>query len=209
MFKRLLPKETSFFEFFEATSKYAIEVCTELNALAANPKDISARVCRIEELEHQADDVTHKCIDALHATFITPIDRADIHRLIKRIDDIIDCVDSAAARIQLYQIDVYRPQMRQLTEVLLASVKQIDQAVRYLPALSKQGDAIDKCCLAVYTHERQADEILRAALVSLFAEETDPIMVIKWKEILERLERATDRCQDVANIISGIVIEAS
>ena len=209
MFKRLLPRETSFFAFFEQTTKLAIDACSEIDALAANPSEMTLRVCRVEEIEHQADEVTHQCIDALHATFITPIDRAHIHKLIKRIDDIIDTVDSTAARIKLYQLKEFYPEVRQLTQVLLAQVRQIDAAVRHLPHLNKQGDAINACCLAVYQHEREADEILRVALLDLFSNTKDPIHIIKWKEVFERLERATDRCQEVANIISGIVIEAS
>lgn len=209
MFKRLLPQETSFFEFFEQTTKLAIDACIEIDAIAANPEDMTVRACRIEQIEHDADEVTHRCIDALHATFITPIDRAHIHKLIKRIDDIIDTVDSTSGRIKLYQLKDFYPEVRQLTQVLLAQVRQIDVAVRYLPHLSKKGAEINACCLAVYQHEREADEVLRVALADLFANTKDPIHIIKWKEVFERLERATDRCQEVANIISGIVIEAS
>ncbi|HOD65612.1 MAG TPA: DUF47 family protein [candidate division Zixibacteria bacterium] len=209
MLEKLLPRETSFFKFFEQTSGLAIEVCVELDNLVNSSNDVAGRVARIEQLEHDADEVTHQCIDALHATFITPIDRADIHRLIKRIDDIIDCVDSAAARFQLYGLTVMRPEIRQLTQVLIASVRELDKAVRDLPALNRKAEAIQECCQAVYEAEREADDLLRAALVRLFAEEKDVFLVIKWKEMFERVERATDRCQEVANIISGIVIEAS
>ncbi len=104
MLKRLLPKETSFFDFFERHTKLTIEACKELDAIAANPSELRDRVARIKELEHEADDITHECIEALHRTFITPIDRADIHRLMKRLDDIIDSVDSAASRMMLYEL---------------------------------------------------------------------------------------------------------
>jgi uncharacterized protein Yka (UPF0111/DUF47 family) len=209
MFKRLLPRETGFFDFFEQNSKLSIEACRELDAIALNPGELVSRVNRIKEIEHEADDVTHKCIDAIHRTFITPIDRADIHRLIRRLDDIIDSVDSAASRMMLYEMTDLRPELKQFTAALVIASTEIDGAIRNLRRLRKGGDAIEKCCIAVYEAENQGDQILRAALVRLFKEEKEPVLVIKWKEVFERLEKATDRCEEVANIVQGIVIEAS
>ncbi len=209
MFKRLLPKETSFFDFFEQHSKLSIEVCKELNVIASKPAELVQRVNRIKEIEHEADDVTHQCINALHRTFITPIDRGDILRLMKRLDDIIDEIDSAASRMMLYEMDDYRPEMKQLTLVLLKASTSIDGAIRNLRNLKKGHAAIEECCRAVYDAENEGDQILRESLVRLFKEEKDAVLVIKWKEILERLEKATDRCEEVANIVQGIVIEAS
>jgi uncharacterized protein Yka (UPF0111/DUF47 family) len=209
MFKKLLPKTNSFFEFFEQHTRVSKEVCAELDSLAANLDDLENRKKRIKELEHRADDITRRCIDALHNTFITPIDRADIHRLIRRLDDIIDAINSSAARIHMYQLAQTRPEMRQLTLILIDSVEQIDIAVHDLSQLRKKGEDIQKCCWNVYELESRADDILQAALIHLFESETDPIVLIKWKEIFERLERTTDLCQEVAHIISGIVIEAS
>jgi predicted phosphate transport protein (TIGR00153 family) len=209
MLKHFLPKETSFFRFFEQHSTLSMEACKEFNDLATRPDELALRVARIKQIEHRADDVTHTCINALHNTFITPIDRADIHRLMRRLDDIVDSVDAAASRMALYELTIFRPELKQLTEVLVAATAHIDNAVRSLPRLSKESDNIQRCCIAVYQAENDGDELLRAALVRLFKEETDAITIMKWKEIFERLERATDRCQEVANIISGIVIEAS
>ena len=209
MLERLLPKETSFFHFFEQHALLGIEACTELDALASNPSELVSRASRIKDIEHLADDVTHRCIDAIHSTFITPIDRADIHRLMRRLDDIIDSVDSAASRMMLYEMTNYRSELKKLTELLLTATRQIDGAIRKLPHLAKKSEEIQTCCIAVYQAESEADEILRQSLVRLFKEEKDPILVMKWKEIFERLERATDRCQEVANIVQGIVIEAS
>ncbi len=209
MLKHFLPRETSFFTFFEQHSQLSMDACKEFHELSAKPGELALRVNRIKQIEHRADDVTHSCIDALHNTFITPIDRADIHRLMRKLDDIVDSVDSAASRMVLYELTTFRPEFRQLTEVLVTASGHIDTAVRSLPKLSKEGDAIQKACIAVYQAENDGDELLRSALVRLFKEETDPVMIMKWKEIFERLERATDRCQEVANIISGIVIEAS
>lgn len=209
MFSKLLPKTNSFFEYFEHHSQVSKQVCAELDALAANIGELETRKKRIKELEHEADEIARRCIDALHNTFITPIDRSDIHRLIRRLDDIIDASNAIASRMLMYHFDEVRPEMRQLTRILIDSVDRIDDAVRDLPHLSKKGDNIQKCCWSVYELEAQADDVLQTALIHLFATETDPIMLIKWKEIFERLEQTTDRCQEVAHIISGIVIEAS
>ncbi|MCX6826286.1 MAG: DUF47 family protein [candidate division Zixibacteria bacterium] len=209
MFKRLLPKEIGFFDFFEQHSKLSISACEELSAIALNPMELIERANRIKEIEHEADNITHKCINALHRTFITPIDRADIHRLMKRLDDIIDSVDSAASRMILYEISDIRPEFRHFTEVLVKATIEINNAMHNLRNLKHGEAAIEKCCLAIYEAENEADQILRAALARLFKEEKEAIFVIKWKGIFERLERAADYCEEVANIVEGIVIEAS
>jgi len=209
MFKRLLPKETGFFDFFEHHSKLSIEACRELHAIALDPMELASRAGRIKDLEHKADDITHKCIDALHRTFITPIDRSEILHLMKRLDDIIDSIDSTASRMMLYELTDLRPEMKNFTEVLIKATTEIDVAIGNLRDMKKGAKAIEKCCRAIYEAENAGDQVLRTALARLFKEETDGVLVIKWKDIFERLETATDRCEDVANIIEGIVIEAS
>jgi len=209
MFKKLLPKTGSFFHLFEQHSRLSREACAELDHLAADHGDIESHATRIKEIEHQADEITHHCIDALHNTFITPIDRSDIHRLIRRLDDVIDSVDSIAAHMLMYRMTSIRPEMRLLTQILIEAVDGIDRAIRDLPLSNKKGEDIHRCCWEVYDAESRADGVLRIALGRLFDEESDPLLIIKWKEIFERLERTTDRCQEVAHIISGIVIEAS
>jgi hypothetical protein len=209
MFEKILPREVSFFDYFEQHSKLAIDACRELNGIAADPTELALRVNRIKEIEHQADEVTHRCIDALHRTFITPFDRSDIHRLMKRLDDIVDSIDSAASRMAMYELTELRMEMKQFTETLIIATTEINGAVRNLRHLSKNGDAVDKCCLAIYQAENEGDQILRSAIVRLFREEKDALTIIKWKEVFERLEKATDRCEEVANIVQGIMIEAS
>ncbi len=209
MFKRILPKETSFFDFFEQHSKLSIAACKELNAIALNPGELATRTSRIKEIEHDADDITHKCINALHRTFITPIDRADIHRLIKRQDDIVDSIDSAASRMVLYEITDIKSEFKQFTEALLKATTAIEEAVHNLRDLKHGEAAIEKRLRDIYEAENVSDQILRSALARLFKEEKEAILVIKWKGIFERLERASDRCEEVGNIIEGIVIEAS
>jgi len=209
MLRKLLPKSTSFFEFFDQHSALSKEACAGLNDLAHHPEKVVELAEHIKEIERKADDVAHRCIDALHSTFITPFDRSDILRLMRRMDDVIDAIDSLAARMLVYRVTVVRPEMLLLTQVLVESVEAIDQAVRHLPHVNKRITEIQKCCYVVYEAESRADALLSKALVHLFDEEKDPFLMIKWKEIFERLERATDQCQETAHIISGIVIEAS
>lgn len=208
MFRSILPKETSFFDYFEQIGALASEVCKELLALASQSGEIAAHANRIKEIEKQADKITHQCTDALHRTFITPMDRSHIHSLIKRMDDIIDSIDATTSRMVLYDMLEMRPEAKTMAEILVQATAQIEQAVKRLRNL-KHPEGIDQHLVAIYKLENQGDEILRASLGRLFKEETNAINVIKWKEIYERLEKATDRCEAVASIIQGIVIEAS
>ncbi len=208
MFGRLLPKTTCFFDFFEQHIALTIQGAEELLALAEDGADRQARIARIKDLEHQTDAVTHQCIEALHRTFITPLDRGDIHRLIKRLDDIIDCMDAAVMRIGLYEIGDIRAEVREIAQVLVRATSEVGLAIAQMRKAVNSPE-IQKHCVAVYHHENEGDTVLRAALARLFREERDPIMVIKWKEIFETLERAVDRCEDVANILQGVMIEAS
>jgi predicted phosphate transport protein (TIGR00153 family) len=208
MLKRLLPKEYGFFDFFEQHNALTIQGCRELLVLMSNEANVKAQAARIKQIEHETDVITHRCIEALHKTFITPMDRQDIHRLIKRLDDVIDSVDAAASRIVLYEIEDIRSEAKELSELLVRATSEIQQALKHLRD-TKNATAINERCIAIYQLENDADVILRSALVRLFKEVSDAALLIKWKEIFEHLEKATDRCEDVANIIQGVVIEAS
>jgi predicted phosphate transport protein (TIGR00153 family) len=208
LFKGILPHDVSFFDYFEQHIALTIEGCKEFLALTSNDADIPARVSRIRDIEHETDEITHRCIESLHKTFITPFDRSDIHNLIKRLDDIMDTVDAAASRITLYEVKEIRPEAKALAEVLVRATGEIEQALKNLRNL-KHAQAIKDRCIAIHNLENQADDISRAALGRLFKEENQPLLIIKWKEIFQRLERATDRCEDVANIIEGVLLEAT
>jgi hypothetical protein len=209
MFGSLLPKEVCFFDYFEKHAAMTINACRAFLELTEGKKEnIAEEAARIKEIEHQADNLTHRCIEELNKTFITPIDRVDIHQLIKRLDDIIDSVDAATSRIALYELVEMRPEAQQLASVLLRAMMEIELALKGLRKI-KNVESIKEQLIAIHERENEGDAILRAALTRLFKEEDRPIMVIKWKEIFERLEKATDRCEEVANIIEKIVIEAS
>ncbi|MCX7047325.1 MAG: DUF47 family protein, partial [Candidatus Sumerlaeota bacterium] len=208
MLRNLLPKNVNFFEYFEKHSALIIETCRQLLALSDPDADITVIFARIKELEHEADLITQHCMEEIHKTFITPIDRNDIHDLIKRMDDIIDVIFATTSRIDMYEIRVIRPEATEFSRVLCQCSETIAQAIHGLRNL-KHAKLINDCCIRMHQLENQGDDILRSALAKLFKEETNAISVIKWKEIYERLEKAIDRCDDVANIIEGVVIEAS
>lgn len=208
MFRNFLPREVSFFDFFEKHIALTIEGCRELVALTNDGDEIPAFAERIKAIEHKTDGITHECIEALHRTFITPMDRSDIHRLIRRLDDIIDFVDAAAIRIKLYDLKEIRHEAQKQAEILVQATVEIGEALKLLRNMNN-AEKIKERCIAISTLENKCDVVLHEALVRLFREETDPILIIKWKEIFERLEKAADRCEDVANIIEGVMIEAS
>ena len=206
MFGRLLPKETSFFDFFEQHAGLTIEGTKEFLSMVTTGANIAAKCRRISDIEHETDTITHRCVEALHKTFITPIERDDIYRLISKMDDIMDFVEAAAERIALYKLTVMPSDLRDLADVLLRASKELEQALKLLRNL-QNAEAITKKCIDINRLENEADAILRAAVARLFDEEKDVLTVIKWKEIYENLENATDRCEDVANIIEGVVLE--
>lgn len=206
MFGRLLPRETSFFDFFDQHAAKTVEGAKEFLALASGTHPIPAATKRIREIEHETDVITHHCVEALHKIFITPLERDDIYRLITKMDDIMDFVEAASERISLYDITVMTPESRALADVLVRSTEEVQRALRGLRDM-KNPDAVIRSCIDINRMENEADEILRATVAKLFREERDPITVIKWKEIYENLENATDRCEDVANIIEGVVLE--
>ncbi|HET9986972.1 MAG TPA: DUF47 family protein [Kofleriaceae bacterium] len=206
MFGRLLPRETSFFDFFEEHAALTIEGTKEFLSMVTTGANIAAKCRRISDIEHETDTITHRCVEALHKTFITPIDRDQIHRLITRMDDVMDYVEAAAERIELYEITTMTNDVRDLADVLHRAAQQVEGAVRGLRDLKDTHGTL-KLCIDINRLENEADAILRRSVARLFKEEKDPIMVIKWKEVYENLESASDRCEDVANIIEGVILE--
>jgi predicted phosphate transport protein (TIGR00153 family) len=206
MLGRFLPRETSFFDFFEQHAALTIEGTKEFLSLVTTGANIAAKCRRISDIEHETDTITHRCVEALHKTFITPIDRDSIHRLITKMDDVMDFVEAAAERLELYELVMMTNDVRDLADVLHRSSMQVEVAVRGLRSL-RDPQATLKLCIDINRLENEADAILRRSVARLFKEEKDPIMVIKWKEVYENLESATDRCEDVANIIEGVILE--
>jgi predicted phosphate transport protein (TIGR00153 family) len=207
MLKRFLPREYCFFDFFETHSKLTIQTCRELLAITSGKSEVGETVNRIRDLEHDADKITNQCIEALQKTFITPIERTDIHQLINRLDDIVDIINGASSRFQLYEISEMRPEARELSHILVLASGEIEGALKGLRNM-KNMRLIKEKCAAIHDLENQGDEVLRSALMRLF-KENQPMEFIKWKEIFERLEKAINRCKDVADLIEEIVIAST
>jgi uncharacterized protein len=205
---RFLPRDESFFDYFEKQGRKTVEGCHALVAMVSAPGDISAQAKAISDIEHECDRITHAVVAQLHKTFITPIDRNDIYRLITKMDDIMDFVEAAAERISLYGVTDMTSEVSALARVLLESAERVLEAVAGFRDLRNPALILEKC-VEINRLENVADGQLRAALAKLFREEQNPITIMKWKEIYELLETATDRCEDVANIIEGVVLENS
>jgi predicted phosphate transport protein (TIGR00153 family) len=205
---RLLPHDASFFAQFEQQGKKTVEGCRAFLEMVEQPGNMETRAERVKQIEHECDEITHAVVESLHKTFITPIDRNDIYRLITKMDDIMDFVEAAADRVALYELPTMTKEVAELARCLVESADHVLSAVSGIRDLGKPNGILQHC-IEINRLENVADGILRGALARLFREEKDPIAVIKWKEIYETLETATDRCEDVANIIEGVVLENS
>ncbi|HJW69888.1 MAG TPA: DUF47 family protein [Candidatus Binatia bacterium] len=206
MLRWLLPRDEDFFGLFERHAALTVEGAREMQRLVQGGQNVRTRAARIKEIEHETDVITHACVERLHKTFITPFDRDDIHRLITRMDDVMDYIDSAAIAVMLYELTDMTPPVRELADVLVRSTESVAVAVSGLKNV-KQSKPILDACIEVNRLENEGDEILRGALADLFRGAKDPLLVLKWKEVYEALENATDRCEDVANVIEGVVLE--
>jgi predicted phosphate transport protein (TIGR00153 family) len=206
MFGRLMPTEGKFFDLFNQHADLCVKGAKEMVSLMTNFDDLEIRVHAIEGLEKEADKVTHATIEMLHKTFITPIDRDDIHQLITRMDDILDLLEDAAQTISLYDIKVVTPEAKRLAELCLACAEKVKLAVALLHNMDNSRQILEYCN-EIDRLESDADHVMRAAMSKLFRDEPDVRTLIKLKAIYEILETVTDRCEDVANIIEGIIVE--
>jgi predicted phosphate transport protein (TIGR00153 family) len=208
MLGRLMPREGKFFDLFNAHAERIVEGSRELAAMLGTFTELEAHAQRIDTAERAADKVTHETIALLHKTFITPFDRDQIHQLITTMDDILDLIQDVAESVALYDLRRTTPEAKQLAEINQMCCERVKTAVSLLTNI-KRPDAILKCCEEIDRLESDADRVLRGALSKLFRDEPDAKQIIKLRTIYELLETISDRCEDVANIIEGIVIENS
>ena len=202
---RLLPKEMRFFELFESHAAKVHEAARALHEMARNYEQTDEKARHIKVLETQADHITHEIIDTLNRTFITPFDREDIHALASALDDVLDNIEGVSSRLTLFKIRSVTPETLQLTSIIEQACGAIGDAVKQLTDLKK----INEYCIQINHLENEADYITRNTTAKLFDEENDFRELIKWKEIYGRLEATTDDCEDVANILEGIVVKNS
>ncbi|HVI76431.1 MAG TPA: DUF47 family protein [Anaeromyxobacteraceae bacterium] len=204
--EKLMPKSDDFFDDFEKLAAATVEGTRLLKALLEDFTDVPRKVQAIKEVEHKGDDITHRAFSRLHQQFITPFDRPEIHRLLSRIDDVLDLTDAACERIGLYEIDAILPDARELAGVLVAAAETMQEAVRGLRDVKNPAQVLE-ACKQVNVCENQGDTLLRRAIADLFKGGHDPLFVMKWKEILDLIEDGIDRAEDVANVIEGVVLE--
>jgi len=207
MLERLMPKTDDFFADFEAQAATVAEGARLLKDLLDDFTDVARKCQAIKDVEHRGDDITHRAFSRLHTQFITPFDRSEIHRLLSRIDDVLDLADAASERLGLYDIDSVLPEARELCAVFVLQVERMEVAVRGLRNMKKDPDAILEACKEMNVLENQADSLTRRTMAKLFKRGNDPLTVMKWKEIIDLIEDATDRAEDVANVIEGVVLE--
>lgn len=202
------PKNYDFLELFDKASENIVAGVKLFREMLDHPGEYSPLVERIKEVEHEGDRYAHQTFAKLNTSFITPFDREDIHALISRLDDIIDATDAAAQRMVLYRINEVPRHLVRLTDILVQAATEVRRAVVALHN-SKRHQEATSICVEINRLENDADVLHREALAELFAECTDAITIIKLKELYAILEEATDRCEDVANVIDTIVIKSS
>jgi predicted phosphate transport protein (TIGR00153 family) len=200
---KLLPKNERFYDDFVALAEEIRRGASVLEEMLAPEQPLWDKADEIKEIEHKCDFLTHEIIQRLHRTFVTPLDREDIHSLARSLDDVMDAIDDSAAIVRLYQIAVVRSEARELARIIMASA---DQVVKAMKALERR-KGVAEPAVEINRLENEADRTHQRAVGRLFEEERDPLNIIKWKEILDFLEEATDRCEDVANVLEGVVVK--
>jgi predicted phosphate transport protein (TIGR00153 family) len=200
---RLIPREEKFYDDFKMMADQLRHGARLLEKMIATDPPDGDKSFEIKEVEHQCDFLTHEIIQRLNKTFVTPIDREDIHALARTLDDVMDEIDNAAHLIPLYRIETIRGGTRELVRIILQQTDELRAAVE---ALENRKGVLERA-IEINRLENEADRVHKQAIGQLFDEEKDPIAVIKWKEILDVLERATDRCEDVANLLENVVVK--
>jgi predicted phosphate transport protein (TIGR00153 family) len=199
----LLPRNEQFFDLFKEMADEIRAAAIMLEGLlAADPPD-DAKVDLIKDAEHRCDALTHDAIQRLHRTFITPFDREDLYSMSTSLDNVMDAIDHAASLVRLYQIKVVRPGARELAHTVTGSTERLHAA---LDALAKKRP-VHPHAVEINRLENEADRAYQDAIRKLFDGERDPIVIIKWKELFDVLEQITDACEDVANVIEGVVVK--
>ena len=201
----LIPKDEKFFQFFKEMTTNIIEAAKLLKDMLDKFEDPPASQLKIKDLEHKGDSITHQVIQKLNKTFVTPLDREDIYSLASKLDDILDLIDASSQRLIMYNVETISPEAKSLGFLILQSCQAVEKAVAMLG--KKSNEQIFEACVEINALENEADRVFREAITRLFKEEKDPIKLIMWKEIYEILERATDKCEDAANILESVVVK--
>jgi predicted phosphate transport protein (TIGR00153 family) len=205
LLERFLPREDDYFVLFAKQAENihagARAFCDMLSRYTA----VNEKVQNIKAIEHVGDEIAHSIITKLNQTFITPIDREDIHELCSTLDDVMDLIDAAASRFVLYRVDVPRSGTEDLAKILLAACVEVTALIH---TIENRDEALGHC-IEINRLENDSDRLCRTLIAELFDEERDPVQIIKWKEIFEVIETAVDKCEDVANVVEGVVLKSA
>jgi predicted phosphate transport protein (TIGR00153 family) len=201
---RLIPREQKFFTMFAQVAANLTEGALLLQDILKNPSGDPGRIGQLQEIEHRGDEMTHTVIRMLNQTFITPFDREDIHQLASKLDDVLDFIHASSARISMYRITKPPAAAGVLAKIILAQSQECQKAVSLLK--KKNGNVLPHC-VEINRLENEADSVSQQAIAKLFEGEKDPITLIKIKELLEFLERATDKAEDVADVLETVVLK--
>ena len=205
LLQRFMPREEGFFELFVKQAQNIEKGARALVELLTHYTGVPEQVQSIKAIEHEGDEITHGILTKLNQTFITPFDREDIHALSSQLDDVIDLVDAAASRFVLYRVASVKPGTLELSKVLLLATTEVTAAVR---AIDTPNEAL-RHCVEINRYENESDRLCRTLIAQLFDEEKDPVQIIKWKEIFEVIETAVDKCEDVANVVEGVILKSA
>lgn len=201
---RLLPKEDKYFDLFNRLSSHITECAILLQNLFADFGQRTVYADKIKEIEHQCDIITHDIIKKLNQTFITPIDREDIHALASGLDDIVDAIEYTSRRVILYRVEEPTEHARKITDVLVRIVSKLEEGVR---ALENNSEGVLLACGGIHSLENEGDSYHHEAIDDLFSHETNPITILKMKELYAKMERTIDKCEDVSNVLESIVLK--
>lgn len=199
-------QERSFFDLFDQQAKLIVEGSHELKKMFGDLANSENYSTRISSLEHRADEITHQTFELLHTTFITPFDHDDIQNLISKLDDVLDGIEGVSNHLCLYRITEATPEMMTLASICVRSSELVQKIINRIHSLKKPED-IRAFCVDIHSLENDADREQRRGLAKLFQEESDAKKIMMYRDIYDLLELVTDRCEDVANVIQGIVLE--
>ena len=202
---RLIPKDESFYDQFERQAEILLQAAGVLVEVTRQFEALGEKAKQLERLEHDGDQVTHDIMARLNRTFITPLDREDIHQLASALDDVLDLMEATTEQFILYKITTVSPQEKQLAEVIQQQAEEIYKVIPKLRHL--RDEQVMEHCIAINRLEKGGDRLLRDAMGALFEGAPDPLLVIKWRDLYTLLESATDKCEDVANVVEGIVLK--
>lgn len=207
MFKfPFIPREQKFFDLFEASAQNMVKAAQVLKELVDTWEGVKDRVDEIAQLEHNGDTITHQIMAQLHRTFVTPFDREDITLLAHSLDDVMDFIDAAADAMLIYKIDHSTPRAKELADIIVQATAEVERAIPQLRHRAGLKE-IPPRCVEINRLENVADEVYRSAIAELFDDTADIAQVIKWREIYEHMETATDRCEDVSNVLEGVALK--